>query len=774
VAERAEVDKAGGRGAAAADRRGSEAMFAAAFRTTSIPMTISRLSDLRLLEVNDAACTRLGYDRSELIGRSATELGVLTPEAGASLARALREHGIARDLELPVRHRDGTIRHGRLSATPIEIDGEPCFVTATVDVTDRWAAEEALRATEIRFTAAFSFSGVMMLISRLRDGLIVNVNQAFLDQSGYERDEVIGRTSTDLSFFAHPEDRDQMAEILRRDGRVRDFEIPVITRDGELNWALISADVTMLDGEPHLIVAVINTTVRKRAEDALRTSEERFRGLVEQTADGVLLLDDEGRIVDANPAMAGLLGSTADELLGKRWTDYIDPSDLAQLPFQQPPPGQGQSLTFERKLRRSDGSTVEVEVHTRQFVNGGLLGTARDIGPRKAAERERARFLQLTAAVSALDATLRASADEESLFRGTVHVLVSVGGLAVASVALVEPAGRLRVQAVARDEKRLAADIRISEVSLGLTSEHAGRALETGHACVYPYEDPEEHDDRTATMAGLGVVSEAAIPIGAGRLPVGIIAVLTDDPSFFGEPEVELLEQMAALVAARLGDIERQEREHVLAAALASERAEAERFAAMTATIDRSLERVSKLDDLYREACRLPVDLGVCVLARFGLVEADMKGRRLRFVASIAQDASLEREVDAWLGRSMPVSYTSDPPTPVTSTMVVNDVLGDPRFRRRHQPLREAGLCAIVAVPVFKGPYQAGSMAFYAREVGAFGTHEVALLDRLSVDVGHCLAALESERDGRLARRRTARLVGRDTANGPAEQGPTG
>jgi len=376
------------------ERRGAEeARFEVAFQTASIPMTISRLADGRLLEVNDTACARLGYDRSEMIGRSATELGIMTPQDREGIVRAVQSHGIARDLEITFRRRDGGVRQGLLSASPIEVDGEPCLLTAIVDITDRLAAEEALRASEVRFTAAFTFAGVMMLISRLRDGLIVDVNQAFLEQTGFKREEVVGKTSTELSFFAHPEDRNRMAEILRRDGNLRDLEVPVTTREGELNYALLSADVTKLDGEPHLIMAIVNTTLRKRAEDALRTSGERYRNLVEQTADGVLLLDNDGRIVDANPALAELLGRSIDELLGRQWTDYFDPENLAEVPFWLPAHGEYKAYVAERRLRRPDSSTVDVEVHARQFAPGSHLGVVRDIGARKAAERERATIM---------------------------------------------------------------------------------------------------------------------------------------------------------------------------------------------------------------------------------------------------------------------------------------------------------------------------------------------------------------------------------------------
>ena len=371
---------------------------------------------------------------------------------------------------------------------------------------------------------------------------------------------------------------------------------------------------------------------------------------------------------------------------------------------------------------------------------------------REAAERESARTSRLAATASALDATISAATDEQGLLRGIARLLVSIGGLATAIVALKEPAGRLRIHAVEADESRLRGDFETQEGSLRFATEAETQALQTGRAVV----------------AGTGAV----LPIGAGGFAVGAIDVTASEPGFFGKPEVQLLEQIAALVAARLGDIQRHTRELALTATLEAERREAERFAAMAATIDLALNRMSRPGDLYREACRLPVDLGVCVLARFGLVEDRIGGRRLRFVASIARDPSLEGSVDALLGHTTPFSLISDPPTPESGPWVVNDVLSDGRFRRRHRALREAGLRAVAEMPVFRGPSLAGHMVFYADKVGAFGTNEVALLNRLAAEVGHRLTAIASERRRRVDKREIDRLLNRGTSNAAGELGP--
>ena len=252
----------------------------------------------------------------------------------------------------------------------------------------------APRPGEGKLGAAFYTAGVMMLVVRAADGTIVDINRDFIEETGYSREEVIGRRSDEIGLFADPPIGTQIVQGMREHGRVRELDVRVINRAGEIIYALLSSDPMLVDGQPHILTVVQNTTKRREAEDALRTSEERYRTLVEQTADGVLLLDQDGRIVDTNPAMGELLGRSTDELRGTLWPGYVDPAELAEFPFLRPEREAGKPVVFERRVLRPDGSVVELEIHARQFAQGWMLGTARDIGARKAAERERAGLVQ--------------------------------------------------------------------------------------------------------------------------------------------------------------------------------------------------------------------------------------------------------------------------------------------------------------------------------------------------------------------------------------------
>ncbi len=129
--------------------RVTERSFEAVFDLNPQPLAITRQSDGVFLNVNDAFVSLTGFARGETIGKSAVDLGIWRAEDRAEFLATVRSDHL-RSQEIPVRTKDGRIIHVVLSNAPIEIDGEPCFVSASPDVTDRRATEDALRKSEAR------------------------------------------------------------------------------------------------------------------------------------------------------------------------------------------------------------------------------------------------------------------------------------------------------------------------------------------------------------------------------------------------------------------------------------------------------------------------------------------------------------------------------------------------------------------------------------------------------------------------------------------------
>jgi PAS domain S-box-containing protein len=135
-----------------------------------------------------------------------------------------------------------------------------------------------IRTQEEKFSKAFRSSPLAISLTRLSDGNIQEVNDAFLSLSGFRRDEVIGRTTADLELWADPRDRQSVVAALLRDGRVRELEHRFTTRSGRTLFILFSAEVIVIDGSPWVLSVLMDVTERKLA------AEERERLLAEREA----------------------------------------------------------------------------------------------------------------------------------------------------------------------------------------------------------------------------------------------------------------------------------------------------------------------------------------------------------------------------------------------------------------------------------------------------------------------------------------------------------
>jgi PAS domain S-box-containing protein len=165
---------------------------------------------------------------------------------------------------------------------PILFGSTPAKLILVHDVSERIRAEEALRESEERFSKAFHASPVATTITKLKNGLFIDINESFLQMTGYERAEVIGRTSLDLDIWSTPEDRNDFLAHLKREGSVRDNERTMYTKQGEPLTILLSAEVIELGGEPCLLMRLQNITETKRNLEKIRTYQDQLRLLASQ------------------------------------------------------------------------------------------------------------------------------------------------------------------------------------------------------------------------------------------------------------------------------------------------------------------------------------------------------------------------------------------------------------------------------------------------------------------------------------------------------------
>jgi PAS domain S-box-containing protein len=226
--------------------------------------------DGRIIYSNQAVERIYGFSHEEYLGKHVNDMNADPILAERKILPAIKKEGRWAG-ELEVKHKDGHSFPIALTTSMVhDDDGEPIAMVGLIrDVTERRRAEMALRKNEELFRTAFQTSPESLVISRLKDGLFINVNQGFSDLSGYEPDEVAGKTSTDLDFWVDADSRKRMVKELKKDGQVRDLDLRIRRKDGEIRNVMLSGALLMTEDEPQLLTATRDITELKIAQDSL-------------------------------------------------------------------------------------------------------------------------------------------------------------------------------------------------------------------------------------------------------------------------------------------------------------------------------------------------------------------------------------------------------------------------------------------------------------------------------------------------------------------------
>jgi len=258
-----------------------------------------------------------------------------------------------------------------------------------LEAAERARTSVALLKSEEKFATAFRLSPNPSVIARVADGLLVDVNTAYLEVTGFTREDVIGKSARDV-LWPVPEGRDEMMRELQKHGRLRHMDLKMRTKRGPLLDVLVSVEIIEIDGVPHTLGSSIDITERNRAIEALRESEERYRRLVETSPDAVSVLED-GRVRYANPAAIHLVGAREPaEVIGRLASEFIAEESLPVAARRIEAVLQGHQDTLgEVMLRRLDGTVIDVEAIAIRMPYEGraaVLVIHRDITARKRAE----------------------------------------------------------------------------------------------------------------------------------------------------------------------------------------------------------------------------------------------------------------------------------------------------------------------------------------------------------------------------------------------------
>ncbi|SDA78653.1 PAS domain S-box-containing protein/diguanylate cyclase (GGDEF) domain-containing protein [Pseudomonas sp. NFACC15-1] len=268
----------------------------------------------------------------------------------------------------------------------IEHGHEPLIRGLMIDISEAKRTEEALRLSEQKFASVFRQCPDILVIARLLDGCLLEVNKAFEEQIGLSAAEVVGHNATELNIWGIQGVGPSLLQRLQA-GSIRNLEMPFRRSNGQVFTGLISAEPFDLDTTPALVVVVRDISQLKETQQQLQTSEEKFAKAFHASPDGLLLSrQSDGLLIEVNEGFSRITGfnsalsvdrSTLD--LGI-WVNLNERKQMLDLLKRD-----GFVRDFSCHIRRNDGQIRLCEVSSRPLPIGNedcMLTIARDITER--------------------------------------------------------------------------------------------------------------------------------------------------------------------------------------------------------------------------------------------------------------------------------------------------------------------------------------------------------------------------------------------------------
>ncbi|HSY99338.1 MAG TPA: PAS domain S-box protein [Terriglobales bacterium] len=341
--------------------RQSQEKYASMVHSSPDAITLRSLPDRRYLEVNEGFTRLTGYSAEEVMGKTPAELDLWVEQRPHQTTLQMVEtEGQVQGEEFRFRTKTGEIRYGRLSAVRVVINGKPCMLSVTHDITDRKRAE-----AEASQLALIVESSEDAIVGKSLDGKIRSWNAGAERLYGYSASEVLGQP---VRILIPPEQHDELPEILeklKRDERVQHYETIRVRKDGRrINVSTSISPVKDSEGKIIGASAIArDVTQRKSVEAQLQKSEAQFRSLVHDAPYGIYRVTMDGRLLHVNPAFTAMLGYDSQEELMRLNMEkdvYRDPQSRRRFLKEY---GHGQDFRgVEAEWRKKDGKFITVRV----------------------------------------------------------------------------------------------------------------------------------------------------------------------------------------------------------------------------------------------------------------------------------------------------------------------------------------------------------------------------------------------------------------------------
>ncbi|MDR3555054.1 MAG: PAS domain S-box protein [Syntrophobacteraceae bacterium] len=345
----------------------------------------------RFVRVNKKFCDIVGYSHEELL--TLRYLDITHPDhvqAGSAVVEQILAGKISScTLEKKYIHKNGSTVWVTLSVSSMRGDDRqaPFYIAVAQDITEHKQAEAALKEREEIFS---SLVGQAMDAIALvdADGRFIEFNTAAHEGLGYTREEFAALTVLDIQERPSAESTRRELEQVRAQGGLV-FETRHLHRSGEIRDVRLSLKPLTIRGSEFLATVWTDLTERRRMEESLRGSEEKYRNIIQAAMDGYVLMDMTGRIIGVNESYCRMSGYSADELLKMHASQLDADRSAEEIAAHGRWMMQHGETRFEVRHRRKDGAVydVEISIQHRAADGGRLVCFLRDISERKKAEK---------------------------------------------------------------------------------------------------------------------------------------------------------------------------------------------------------------------------------------------------------------------------------------------------------------------------------------------------------------------------------------------------
>ena len=507
----------------------------------------------------NAAAERIyGWKAEEVIGKPLTDI-IQTNYQDTDpdeAARSVRDSGTWSG-EVTQLRRDGT-RLPIWSSVSVfkDQDGRPVgFIGINRDIIERVRAEDALRLSEEKFAKAFHSSPDIIVLTSLTEGRIVEVNESLHRATGYTHDEIIGKSTSEVPFWANPADRERYTELLHRDGKVRDLEVGFRIKSGEIRDTLLSGEIIQLQDGKYILGVIRDITQRKRAEEELQRNEQLLRLFVEHSPAAIAMFDRNMKYIvasrrylaDYDLGEQNIIGRSHYEVfpeIPERWKEIHRRCLTGVIEKAEEDP-------FPRLDGRIDW--VRWEIHpwyeTNKDIGGIILFSEVTTERKQVREALEKRYRELNAIYEASQ-HLQKLLPPELLAQEVIGVLENTMDYTYGAVLLVDEATGLLEPFAVSDQNRgmdfAAMDkeyirskgVRVGVGVTGWVAEH-GESLRLGDV---------RHDPRYLSIRD-DIRSELCVPLWIQSQVIGVVNVETLQLDAYSEDDQHLLETVAAQIA---------------------------------------------------------------------------------------------------------------------------------------------------------------------------------------------------------------------------------